>query len=121
MDNKQKRQNRADRTRYGLKSGAARNDRLRLSIYRSNDNIYAQIVDDTAGKTLASASTIDKKLKKDIKKAASVAAAEAVGKALGERATKAGVQEVYFDRGGYRYMGRIKALADAARAAGLKF
>lgn len=121
MDNKQKRQNRAGRTRFGLKNSAARNPRLRLSIYRSNDNIYAQIVDDSKGATLASASTVDKKLKKDIKNASSVAAAETVGKAVAERAVKAGVKDVYFDRGGYRYMGRIKALADAARAAGLNF
>jgi len=121
MDNKQKRQNRANRTRHGLKSAAARNPRLRLSIYRSNDNIYAQIVDDAKGVTLVSASTVDKKLKKDIKASASVAAAEAVGKAVAERASKAGVKDVYFDRGGYRYMGRIKALGDAARAGGLNF
>lgn len=121
MDNKAKRQNRALRTRHGLKANAARNERLRLSIYRSNDHIYAQIVDDKMGNTLVSASTVDKKLRKDIKDTNSVSAAEAVGKAVAERAKKAGVSDVYFDRGGFRYMGRIKALADAARAGGLNF
>lgn len=121
MDNKAKRQHRALRTRHGLKASAARNERLRLSIYRSNDNIYAQIVDDNAGNTLVSASTVDKKLRKDIKKSHSMEAAELVGKAVAERAKKAGVTDVYFDRGGFRYMGRIKALADAARAGGLNF
>ncbi|MDP5105185.1 50S ribosomal protein L18 [uncultured Polaribacter sp.] len=89
----------------------------RLSVYRSNKEIYAQLVDDENGVTLASASSRDKEIKAETK----VEAAAAVGKAIAERATKAGVEMVSFDRNGYLYHGRVKVLADAARESGLKF
>lgn len=93
--------------------------RLRLSVYRSNRNISAQLIDDVAGRTLAAASTLEKDLGVVGKNNAEAAAK--VGRALAERARKAGVEECYFDRGGYLYHGTIKALADAAREGGLKF
>lgn len=111
---------RTRRVRQDLRQ-ANRTGRKRLSVFRSNTNIYAQVIDDTAGLTLAAASTVDKKLRKEIKSSASVAAATQIGTEIAKRAKAAGVEEVYFDRGSYRYHGRIKALADAARAAGLKF
>ena len=96
-------------------------ERPRLSIYRSSKNIYAQVIDDAKGHTLAAASTIEKDLKGSLKTGADAEAAAAVGKLLAERATKAGVKEVVFDRGPYIYHGRVKALADAAREGGLSF
>ena len=96
-------------------------DRPRLSVYRSSKNIYAQVIDDAKGHTLAAASTLEKDVKSGIKTGADVAAAAAVGKLLAERASKAGVKEVIFDRGPYIYHGRVKALADAAREGGLSF
>ncbi len=110
---------RSQRNRSKLRSVA--NGRMRLSVFRSSKNIAAQIIDDEAGKTLVSASSLDKDLKGDIGKGADKAAATKVGKALAERAIKAGIKDVVFDRGGYIYHGRIKALADAAREAGLNF
>ena len=95
--------------------------RLRLSVFRSSQHIYAQVIDDEAGRTLAAASSADKTLKSGLKSGATVAAAEAVGKLLAERAAAKGVSEVVFDRGGYLYHGRVRALAEAARAGGLKF
>lgn len=95
--------------------------RARLSVHRSEANIYAQVIDDSAGKTLAAASSVEKELKSALKTGATSDAAKAVGKAVAERAMKAGVSEVFFDRGGYLYHGRVKALAEAAREAGLKF
>lgn len=112
---------RASRTRYTLREHAQRSERLRLSVFKSNTNIYAQVIDDEAGKTVASASTVAKDLRKAVKNGANMDAAILVGKAIGEKALKAGVKEVYFDRGSYRYHGRVKALADAAREAGLSF
>jgi large subunit ribosomal protein L18 len=94
--------------------------RLRLSVFRSDKNIYAQIIDDRKGVTLAAASSIDRDLKSRSKSDKKAAAAE-VGKLVAERAIKAGVTDVVFDRGGYQYHGRIKALADGAREGGLKF
>ena len=91
----------------------------RLSVHRSGKHIYAQVIDDTAGKTLASASTLDKDLK--AKSSATRDGAAAVGKAIAERAKKAGVSTVVFDRGGFLFHGRVKALADAAREGGLEF
>jgi len=91
----------------------------RLSVHRSGRHIYAQVIDDAAGKTLASASTLDKDLKG--KTAATAEGAAAVGKAIAERAKKAGVSSVVFDRGGFLFHGRVKALADAAREGGLEF
>ena len=104
------------RVRHGLKKNAS--DKLRLSVYRSEKNISVQIIDDKAGKTLVSASSLNKEV---TEKGSTVAGAQAVGKLIAEKALKAGISEVVFDRGGYIYHGRIKALADAARENGLKF
>ncbi len=93
----------------------------RLNVFRSLGHIYAQVIDDSRGVTLASASSVDKEIRKTLKTGANVAAAKSVGKALAQRAQQAGVTRVVFDRGGYAYHGRVKALADAAREAGLKF
>lgn len=95
--------------------------RLRLSVYRSNCHIYAQIIDDEKSVTLAAASTVDKDIKKGLKSGSNKNAAMAVGQLIAKRAVKAGVKNVYFDRSGYLYHGRIKALADAAREHGLSF
>jgi len=95
--------------------------RPRLSVHRSSKHIYAQVIDDAAGRTLAAASSLEKDLKASLKTGADKAAATAVGKLLAERAKKAGVDDVVFDRGAYRFHGRIKALADGARDGGLKF
>ena len=94
-------------------------ERPRLAIYRSLNHIYAQVIDDLAGKTLVAASTRDGKL--GLSKTGDTSAASAVGAALAERAKAGGVNKVVFDRGGFRYHGRVKALADAARKAGLEF
>ena len=110
---------RANRVRRQLKAVA--NGRPRLSVHRSSKNIYAQVIDDAAGKTLASASTLDADLRKALKTGADTAAAAAVGKLVAERAVKAGVKTVIFDRGAYLYHGRVKALAEAAREGGLDF
>ncbi|MDO6965872.1 50S ribosomal protein L18 [Rhizobium alvei] len=110
---------RASRVRRQLKSVA--NGRPRLSVHRSSKNIYAQIIDDVAGKTLASASTLDTGLRSSLKTGADTAAAAAVGKLVAERAVAAGVKDVVFDRGAFIYHGRVKALADAAREGGLNF
>ncbi len=99
----------------------AANGRARLSVFRSSKHIYAQVIDDGAGKTVAAASTLDKDLKAALPKGSDLAAAQAVGKLVAERAIQAGIKDVVFDRGGYIYHGRIKALADAAREAGLNF
>jgi len=95
--------------------------RPRLSVFRSSQQIYAQIIDDDKGVTLASASTIEKDMKKSLKTGADQAAATEIGKLIAERGTAAGVKEVIFDRGGYLYHGRVKALAEAAREGGLSF
>ena len=95
-------------------------ERPRLNVYRSLNHIYTQVIDDATGKTLASASTVTKK-GEEAKAGGNVAAAREVGKLIAERAQAAGVKKVVFDRGGYLYHGRIKALADAAREAGLEF
>ena len=96
-------------------------ERPRLAVFRSQAHIYAQVIDDDAGKTLCSASTLDKDLKEKAGKGANVAAAKAVGALIANRAKEKGIEAVVFDRGGFQYHGRIKALADAAREAGLKF
>jgi large subunit ribosomal protein L18 len=93
----------------------------RLSVFRSLNHIYAQIVDDARGQTMVSASTRDKEVRTTLKTGGNVAAAKVVGKELAKRAGAAGISRVVFDRGGYAYHGRVKALADAARGAGLKF
>jgi len=113
-----KRQRVHDRVRMTV-SGTA--ERPRLCVYRSLDHIYAQVIDDRAGKTLASASSADKDTKKNLKGGGNVAAAKVVGKAVADRAKAQGISKVVFDRGGYKYHGRVKALADAAREAGLQF
>src|SRR5690606_6339698 len=95
--------------------------RVRLSVYRSSKNIYAQLIDDVKGHTVAAASTLEKDLKGSLKTGADSAAAAAVGKLLAERAKNAGVTQVVFDRGAYLFHGRVKALADAAREGGLEF
>lgn len=95
--------------------------RARLSVHRSNRHVYAQVIDDVRGVTLAAASSMDKELQGKLKATGNKEAAAVVGKLLGERAVKAGVSAVTFDRGGYLFHGRVKALADAAREAGLQF
>ncbi len=105
------------RTRYRLVQNA--NGRPRLSVFRSGRHIYAQVIDDLAGSTLASASTNEKGTK--LAKSWNIEAAKAVGKSIAERAAAKGVKQVVFDRGGYIYHGRVKALADAAREGGLEF
>ncbi|AEH52193.1 MULTISPECIES: 50S ribosomal protein L18 [Heyndrickxia] len=115
-DKNQVRKKRHARVRAKL-SGTA--ERPRLNIYRSNKNIYAQLIDDVNGVTLASASTLDKEL--SLESTGNVEAAQKVGELIAKRAVEKGIKEVVFDRGGYLYHGRIKALADAARENGLQF
>ena len=107
------------RVRKALKARA--NGRPRLSIHRSDKNIYAQIIDDATGRTLAAASTLDKDIKAKIKSGSTSEAAAAIGTLIAERGIAAKVTEVIFDRGSYLYHGRVKALADAAREGGLQF
>jgi large subunit ribosomal protein L18 len=96
-------------------------DRPRVSIFRSLSQIYAQVIDDTTGRTLVAVSSVDKELREKIGKLKKSEQAKEVGKVLAERAQSKGIKQVVFDRGGYRYHGRVKALAEAARAAGLQF
>ena len=96
-------------------------DRPRLSVFRSLDNIYAQVIDDAAGTTLVSASSIDQALRAEANGMTKTDQAKLVGKIVAERAKEKGIKAVVFDRGGFRYIGRVKALADAAREAGLEF
>jgi large subunit ribosomal protein L18 len=96
-------------------------ERPRLCVYRSNEHIYAQVIDDRSGRTLASASSLDADARKDLKGGSNVAAAKLIGKKIAERTRAAGIEQVVFDRGGYMYHGRVEALAAAAREAGLKF
>jgi large subunit ribosomal protein L18 len=117
--NQDLRERRRERLRFQLrqKSGG----RVRLSVFRSSKHIYAQVIDDQAGRTVAAASSLDKSLRTDLKTGADKDAAAAVGKLVAERALAAGVTEVVFDRGAYLYHGRVKALAEAAREGGLAF
>ncbi len=108
---------RKQRLRYNLRKKAA--DRVRLSVFRSGKHIYVQLIDDKQGKTLASASTMDKELK--LKKTSTSEAAKAVGALIAKRAKDAKVTHVVFDRGGYLFHGRVKALAEGAREAGMNF
>jgi large subunit ribosomal protein L18 len=119
MANKTTTERRADRVRRAVK--AAANGRPRLSVHRSSKNIYAQVIDDATGVTVAAASSLESALKGALKTGADKAAAEAVGKLVAERAVAAGVKEVVFDRGRFIYHGRVKALAEAAREGGLDF
>jgi large subunit ribosomal protein L18 len=112
------RKRRAIRIRNRLKRDASR---PRLSIFRSHQHVYAQIIDDHSGRTLAAASTRDAQLRAEVRYGGNKTAAAAVGKAIAARALEAGVQQVVFDRREYKYHGRVAALADAAREAGLKF
>ena len=96
-------------------------ERPRLAVFRSNNHMYAQIIDDTVGNTLVSASTLEKDVKPELEKTNDVAAAAYVGKVIAEKAKAKGINTVVFDRGGFIYQGKVKALADAAREAGLEF
>ena len=111
---RRQRRNRAKLRRVG-------GGRPRLSVFRSGKHIYAQVIDDREGRTVAAASTLEKELRGALKSGADIEAAKAVGQKIAERATAAGVTGVYFDRGGFVYHGRIKALAEAAREGGLQF
>ena len=110
---------RAKRARYQIKQKS--HGRLRLSVHRSGKHIYAQIIDDKAGKSLVAASSIEKDSRTKLKTGANKDAAKTVGQLVAERAVKAGIKEVVFDRGGFIYHGRVKELAEAAREAGLAF
>ena len=123
MADKQKaKQVRLQRRKWGIrKSLVGSPERPRLSVFRSDKHIYAQVIDDLAGRTLASASSTNTDVRGDLKNGGNISAAKLVGKAIAERAKAAGVTQVAFDRGGRKYHGRVKALADAAREGGLKF
>jgi large subunit ribosomal protein L18 len=110
---------RKQRVRLSLRRAGG--GRPRLSVFRSSKHIYAQVIDDQKGETIASASSMEKEMRTAGNTGANIDAAKAVGKLLAERAVKAGIKEVVFDRGGYLYHGRVKALADAARESGLSF
>jgi large subunit ribosomal protein L18 len=110
---------RRTRLRFSLRQKGG--GRLRLSVFRSSKHIYAQVIDDYQGRTLATASSLDKSLRESLKTGADKSAAAAVGKLIAERATAAGVKQVVLDRGAYLYHGRVKALAEAAREGGLDF
>jgi large subunit ribosomal protein L18 len=107
------------RVRRAIKKAA--NGRPRLSVFRSSKQIYAQIIDDVHGRTVVAASTLEKDVKGKLKTGADIEAAKEVGRLVAERAVQAGVKDVVFDRSGYLYHGRVKALADAAREGGLNF
>lgn len=115
--------NNFDRRKQRVRRKLRETGRLRLSVFKSNQNLYAQIIDDNSGQTLVSASTLDPVVLKAFKgkKVANLEAANAVGKEIGKRALEKGLTNIVFDRGGYKYHGKVKALADAAREAGLKF
>jgi large subunit ribosomal protein L18 len=110
---------RTGRVRGALRKAAG--ERKRLSVFRSSKHIYAQLIDDDAGVTLAAASSVEKTARESLKSGASVDAAKAVGKLIAERAKEKGIKDVVFDRGGYLYHGRVRALAEAAREGGLNF
>ena len=107
--------------RRKVKLAAGTSGRARLSVFRSSKQIYAQLIDDVKGATLAAASSLEKTMREGAKTGADIAAAKAVGKLIAERAKEKGIKDVVFDRGGYLYHGRVKALADAARESGLSF
>ena len=112
-----RRKRRAAKTRMKIREMG----KARLSVFRSGRHIYAQVIDDNQGHTLASASTLDQEVAKEVSGSGNVDAAQKVGAAIARRAQEAGVEAVAFDRGGYQYHGRVKALAEAARENGLKF
>lgn len=117
MDKKASRQRRARKTRAKIRELG----RPRLCVHRTPRHIYAQVIDGSGDKVLVSASTLDKALRKDVKSTGNADAATAIGKAVAERAKAAGITAVAFDRSGFKYHGRVKALADAARESGLEF
>jgi len=119
LNSKELRERRTKRTRFQVRKRS--DGKPRLSVFRSNAQIYGQVIDDAAGKTLVSASSLEKDLRQSLKSGGNTDSAVAVGKLLAERAKAAGITAVVFDRGGYKYHGRVKALADAAREAGLQF
>lgn len=116
-----KNKNRVERHKRVRKKISGTPEKPRLNVYKSNSNIYAQIIDDTEGKTLVQASSIDKELKETLKNGGNMEAAKAVGSLIGKRAKEKGIEKVVFDRSGYLYHGKIKELGDAAREAGLEF
>jgi large subunit ribosomal protein L18 len=107
--------------RRKVKHAAGTSGRARLSVFRSSKHIHAQLIDDLKGETLAAASSLEKSMREGRKTGANIEAAKAVGKLIAERAKQKGIKDVVFDRGGYLYHGRVKALADAAREGGLNF
>jgi large subunit ribosomal protein L18 len=117
LDKNEQRLRRARKTRAKIAELTA----VRLTVHRSNSHIYAQVIDPSGAKVLAAASTIEAEVRASLKKGGNIKAAAEIGRRIAERAKKAGIEAVAFDRGGYKYHGRIKALADAAREAGLKF
>lgn len=119
LDTKKLRDRRRNRQRIRIKKAGT--DRLRLTVFRSGKNIYAQIINDKIGGTVTSASSLESSIRKSHKTGAGKNVAEAVGKLVAQRAAEKGVKKVYFDRGGYLFHGRVKALANAAREAGLEF
>ena len=122
MDKQKKKALRLQRRKFSVRNGLfGTPERPRLSVFRSDKHIYAQVINDLEGKTLAAASSTVAEVRGDLKNGGNVAAAKAVGKAIAERAKAAGITLVAFDRGGRQYHGRVKALADAAREGGLKF
>lgn len=119
LSHKELHQRRALRNRYQISQKA--HGRLRLTVHRTGRHIYAQIIDDKAGKTLVAANSMEKDLRSKLKTGATKDAAKTIGALVAERAIKAGIKEVVFDRGGYIYHGRVKELAEAAREGGLSF
>jgi large subunit ribosomal protein L18 len=117
IDKKQSRLRRARQTRARISEQRA----IRLTVHRTNVHIYAQVIDASGAKVIASASTLDKELRAQVANGGNVKAAALVGQRIAQRAREKGVEKVAFDRSGYKYHGRVKALADAAREAGLKF
>ena len=121
-DKQKKKQKRLERRKWSIRNHlSGTTERPRLSVFRSDKHIYAQIIDDFAGKTLVAAATTAGDVRGDLKNGGNIEAAKRVGRAIAERAKGAGITQVAFDRGGRMYHGRVKALADAARAGGLKF
>jgi large subunit ribosomal protein L18 len=121
-DKQKKKQKRLDRRKWNIRNHlSGTTERPRLSVFRSDKHIYAQVIDDIAGRTLASAASTNADVRGELKTGANVEAAKRVGRAIAERAKAVGVAQVAFDRGGRKYHGRVKALADAAREGGLKF
>jgi len=121
-DKQKKKAVRLQRRKWSVRNSVSGTpERPRLSVYRSEKHIYAQVIDDVAGRTLASAASTASNVRGELKTGSNVAAAKSVGRAIAERAKAAGVTKVAFDRGGRKYHGRVKALADAAREGGLQF